>query len=186
MPCCWPRRAFGTRSCSRTGNDSSATWYRPRTGPLPSADELIDACRERLPDYLVPAVVVPIDAVPLTPNGKLDRGRLPDPSIGSMGGRRPRTPVEERVAALWTELLGVEVGIDDRFFQVGGHSILVIRLVARIQTEFDVALPVTAVFENPTIAGLAAAIETAVLADIEAMSEDEVRGQVLQAQDATA
>jgi acyl carrier protein len=134
---------------------------------------------------MVPAVVVPIDAVPLTPNGKLDRGRLPDPTMVTAVGQRPRTPVEERVAALWTELLGVEVGVDDRFFQVGGHSILVIRLVARIQTEFDVALPVTTVFEYPTIAGLAAVIETAVLADIEAMSDDEVRGQVLQVQDVT-
>jgi|NGEPerStandDraft_6_1074524.scaffolds.fasta_scaffold00031_12 amino acid adenylation domain-containing protein len=145
--------------------------------PVP-ADELIGACRDRLPDYLVPAVVIAIDSVPLTANGKLDRDRLPDPSAASPAGGRPRTAVEERVAAIWTDLLGVEVGIDDRFFQVGGHSILVLRLVARIQAEFDVALPVTAVFENPTIAGLATAIETAVLADIEAMSDDDVRSQV--------
>jgi amino acid adenylation domain-containing protein len=140
----------------------------------PPADELIEACRDHLPDYLVPAVLVPIDAVPLTANGKLDRGRLPD-ATAAAECERPRTPVEERVAAIWTELLGVEVGMHDRFFQVGGHSILVLRLVARIQTEFDVALGVSAVFEHPTIAGLAGAIEAAVLADIEAMTDDEVR-----------
>jgi len=143
-----------------------------------STDELIEACRDRLPDYLVPAVLVEIDAVPLTPNGKLDRDRLPDPSLAAAGPRRPRTPVEERVAGIWTDLLGVPVGIDDRFFQVGGHSILVLRLVARIQAEFDVAIPVTAVFENPTIAGLAAVIEDAVLADIESLTDDEVRSRL--------
>jgi acyl carrier protein len=126
----------------------------------------------------VPAVVVEIEAIPLTANGKLDRDRLPDPNTAAAGPRRPRTPVEERVALIWTDLLGVEVGIDDRFFQVGGHSILVLRLVARIQAEFDVAIGVTAVFENPTIAGLATVIENAVLADIAALSDDEVRHQV--------
>ena len=143
-----------------------------------SGDALIEACRDRLPDYLVPAVVVEIEAIPLTANGKLDRDRLPDPNTAAAGPRRPRTPVEERVALIWTDLLGVEVGIDDRFFQVGGHSILVLRLVARIQAEFDVAIGVTAVFENPTIAGLATVIENAVLADIAALSDDEVRHQV--------
>ena len=143
-----------------------------------SVDELLAACRDRLPDYLVPAVLLEIPSVPLTANGKLDRDRLPDPTAASAGPRRPRTPVQERVAAIWTDLLGVEVGIDDRFFQVGGHSILVLRLVARIQSEFDVAIPVAAVFTNPTIAGLAAVIEDAVLADIEALSDDEVRSRL--------
>lgn len=144
----------------------------------PEVDELLAACRDRLPDYLVPAVLLEIPSVPLTANGKLDRDRLPDPTAASAGPRRPRTPVQERVAAIWTDLLGVEVGIDDRFFQVGGHSILVLRLVARIQSEFDVAIPVAAVFTNPTIAGLAAVIEDAVLADIEALSDDEVRSRL--------
>lgn len=126
----------------------------------------------------MPAVLVEIDAVPLTANGKVDLTRLPDPAAVTTAARRPSTPVQERVAAIWTDLLGVEVGIDDRFFQVGGHSILVLRLVARIQAEFDVAIGVAAVFENPTIAGLATVIEDAVLADIDALSDDEVRSRL--------
>lgn len=147
-------------------------------GHPPAAETLVEWCRDRLPEYLVPSVLVGIEAVPLTANGKVDLARLPDPSTVTTAPRRPSTPVQERVAAIWTDLLGVEVGIDDRFFQVGGHSILVLRLVARIQAEFDVAIGVAAVFENPTIAGLATVIEDAVLAEIDTLSDDEVRSRL--------
>jgi acyl carrier protein len=143
---------------------------------LPMDDiSLQQHCADRLPEYMVPAVFVGLAAIPLTPNGKIDRRQLPDP--GEMPGSptpvAPRTPVEERIWALWAEL-GVTAGVDDRFFQVGGNSILVVRLISRIQAEFDINLPIQVLFERPTIAGMAAAVEEQIRAEIAALSDDEV------------
>jgi amino acid adenylation domain-containing protein len=132
-------------------------------------------CAGRLPEYMVPTVFVGLAAIPLTPNGKIDRRQLPDPDEmpGSPTPVAPRTPVEERIWALWNEL-GVTAGVDDRFFQVGGNSILVVRLISRIQAEFDINLPIQVLFERPTIAGMAAAVEEQIRAEIAALSDDEV------------
>jgi len=132
-------------------------------------------CAGRLPEYMVPTVFVGLAAIPLTPNGKIDRRQLPDPDEmpGSPTPVAPRTPVEERIWALWNEL-GVTAGVDDRFYQVGGNSILVVRLISRIQAEFDINLPIQVLFERPTIAGMAAAVEEQIRAEIAALSDDEV------------
>ncbi|HEY3570219.1 MAG TPA: amino acid adenylation domain-containing protein, partial [Thermoanaerobaculia bacterium] len=134
--------------------------------------------RETLPEYMLPAAFVLLDALPLTPSGKVDRGALPAPAAraaaGGSPGEAPRSDVERKIAALWQELLGVESpGIDDDFFELGGHSLLASRLVARLGDVFGVEIPLQRPFEHPTLAGLALAVEDAVLAEIDGLSEEE-------------
>jgi amino acid adenylation domain-containing protein/non-ribosomal peptide synthase protein (TIGR01720 family) len=112
-----------------------------------------------LPDYLVPSAFVELPELPLTVNGKLDRKALPDPSIEPKQFVTPRTPVERLVAEIWAELLGVDrVGAEDNFFELGGDSILSIRVISRIRAAFGADISTRAVFDTPTVAGLAAAI----------------------------
>jgi amino acid adenylation domain-containing protein len=119
--------------------------------------------RERLPEYMVPNVVVCLPELPRTPNGKVDRGRLPDPApaVSPGSGSRPLDgPYERTLADIWCDVLGVEgVGAADNFFSLGGHSLLAMRVVSRLRRELGIELPVRALFERPVLEDLAAAVD---------------------------
>ncbi|WP_329791134.1 amino acid adenylation domain-containing protein [Lentzea sp. DG1S-22] len=116
-----------------------------------------------LPDYLVPGAFVVLDALPLTPNGKLDRRALPAPSAEAPADQaRPRTAREEILCGLFADLLGVDgVGARDSFFDLGGHSLLAAKLIARVRTTFEVELALADLFADPTVEGVAAAVDRA-------------------------
>jgi len=146
-----------------TGDETRlAAWIVAAGDPAPAPTELRAHLSARLPDYMVPAAFVPVDALPLTRNGKVDRRALPDPdpASSSAGSVPPRTPTETELARIWAELLGVErVGAEDGFFALGGHSLLATRVTTRVRVAFGVELPLRAVFESPTLSALAAAVD---------------------------
>ncbi|HEY4821725.1 MAG TPA: non-ribosomal peptide synthetase, partial [Xanthobacteraceae bacterium] len=129
-----------------------------------AAGELQRHLKQHLPDYMVPAVFVSLDTLPLTPNGKVDRNALPAPSADAAREQQvtPRTAVEAMLSALWCDVLqGARPGIDDNFFDCGGHSLVAAQLMARIADAFSVELPLRTLFEAPTIRALALRVEEA-------------------------
>jgi amino acid adenylation domain-containing protein len=126
----------------------------------PGPAELAGYLKERLPEYMVPAVFVMLPAFPVTPNGKADRAALPEPDLGrpelANAFVAPRGDLERSVAALWRELLGVgQVGVHDNFFDLGGHSLLMSELKARLATSMHREVSMVELFQNPTVSSLA-------------------------------
>ena len=144
------RGAGGLRLVAYVAGDAAA-------GPLRRS------LRERLPEHMVPAVFVMLAALPLTPNGKVDRKALPAPEQRAEDTwMAPRSPVEEVIAGIWAELLGLErIGATDHFFDLGGHSLLATRVMSRLRSAFEIEMPLRDLFEAPTLAGLAARVEAA-------------------------
>jgi len=132
----------------------------------PTASELRAHLREQLPDYMIPAALVMLDSLPLTASGKVDRLALPklaaSPLAATEEFQAPRNPTEDLVAGIWAAALDCDrVSINDDFFSLGGHSLLLARIGARIHEVFDLELPLRALFENPTVTGMAEKIEAA-------------------------
>ena len=144
--------------------------------PIP-ADELRGLARRHLPEFMVPQVFLELESLPRTATGKLDTRALPDPDWETLSGTEhvaPRSPLEEVLAEIWGELLEQEtVGVHDDFFALGGHSLLMTRMISQIRDELEVELTPRAVFEAPTVAGLAVALAEALLAEAgDEFSED--------------
>lgn len=128
-------------------------------------DEVRELLKSRLPEYMIPAAFVILNALPVMHNGKVDRHQLPEPEQSCPEREQlfvaPRTIIEEMLTVVWSELLGVEqIGVHHNFFELGGHSLLGTQLVARVRKLFRVELPLRLLFDSPTIAGMAEAVET--------------------------
>ncbi|WP_165668166.1 non-ribosomal peptide synthase/polyketide synthase [Metapseudomonas otitidis] len=117
-------------------------------------ERLLQALRDELPEYMVPAQLMRLEALPVGPSGKLDRRALPEPAWQQAEHREPATELEQRVAAIWREVLGIQrLGLDDDFFALGGHSLLATQIVSRTRQACDVELPLRALFEASTLDG---------------------------------
>jgi len=146
------------------GDKRLVAYIRTRSGEDLNAEELRAHMKSGLPDYMVPAAFVMIDAFPLTPSGKLDRRSLPRPDSQAFSARAyepAQGNIEETLAQIWQELLHLErVGRSDNFFELGGHSLLGMRMIALIEERLDARLSAVAVFQHPTIGEMARAVET--------------------------
>lgn len=142
-------------------------------------DALSARLRADLPDYMVPAHIVPLSTIPRTANGKVDHRALPAPSkhTADLAAQldsfvAPRTDAELALARVWSEVLGIdEIGAHDDFFELGGHSLLVNQVVARIRDVFGVELALRTLFDAPTLTGLATAVEDALIAELSQASD---------------
>jgi amino acid adenylation domain-containing protein len=148
------------------GDRRLVAYIVPDPQAAPAQTELRHWLREKLPEYMIPPSWMMLKSLPLTPNGKIDRKQLPQPDKVRLDMEQlfvaPRTFVEEELARLWRELLGVDVvGIHDNFFDLGGHSLLLTQLLSRIREDFEVDLLLGTLFDNQTIAQMAAIIAVA-------------------------
>jgi amino acid adenylation domain-containing protein len=148
-------------------------------GARVTAGSLREELAGRLPDYMIPALFVVLDALPVTPNGKVDRAALPAPSetntLRDAASAAPSTPIEEQLVGILASLLALgRVGVDDNFFLLGGTSMMGAQLVVQMAETYGIEIPLRTLFEKPTARLLAAEVERRIVAKVEAMSEDEV------------
>ncbi|MCP4702245.1 MAG: amino acid adenylation domain-containing protein, partial [Gammaproteobacteria bacterium] len=151
--------AVVVHEASTTGKRLVA-YFIPYSGQLLENTELRNFLTERLPDYMIPSAFVPLETMPLTPSGKIDRRALAQLSVDNFQLSKeafvaPQTPEEELLAGIWVSVLGIErAGVHDNFFELGGHSLLATQVMSRLRDTFDIELPLRELFESPTIAGL--------------------------------
>ena len=162
------------------GDKRLVAYFVPAAKAQPTHTELRNFIATRLPEYMVPAIFVKLEALPLNPSGKVDRTGLPAPNaentLRDSSFVAPRTPIEERLAAMLALLLDLDrVGVEDNFFLLGGHSLLGTQLIARVRDAFGVELSLRTLFDAPTVSKLSAQIEALLLAKLEAMSEEEAQ-----------
>jgi aminoglycoside N3'-acetyltransferase/acyl carrier protein len=156
----WVREAVVVAREETPGDTRLVAYVVPAREPAPTAGELRRFLKARLPEYMLPAAFVPLEALPLMPNGKVDRHALPPPEGSRLaldsGFVAPHDAYERQLTHLWEELLGVTpIGVHDDFFELGGHSLLAVQLFAQIEKQTGIRLPLATLFERPTIAHLA-------------------------------
>ncbi|WP_347556843.1 non-ribosomal peptide synthase/polyketide synthase [Robbsia sp. KACC 23696] len=146
---------------SHAGTTRVVAYVSAQAGRALDAADLRSALARSLPDYMVPAAIMVLDALPLNPNGKVDRKALPEPAYRSDGHEAPQGALETTIATIWSDVLSVaQVGRRDNFFALGGDSILVMKVATRLRAATGDALSLPSIFGNPTIAGLADHIAT--------------------------
>jgi amino acid adenylation domain-containing protein len=161
-----PEVAEAVVAARGTGGDTRlVAWVVPAADAAPDRHRLRTDLKARLPEPMVPTAWVFLPSLPLTPSGKVDRRALPEPEAETRGTDAPfvapRTPVEDVVAGIWGDVLGVEaVGTWDDFFALGGHSLLASRVASRLGAAFGVEIPLRRLFEAPTLAALTEVVET--------------------------
>ncbi|GII78505.1 hypothetical protein Sru01_34870 [Sphaerisporangium rufum] len=173
---CLLRHPAAGRAAVTVRDDTLLAYVVPAAGAAPApAEELRAHCRDTLPAYMVPNLVVTLDALPMTPNGKIDRAALPVPRREAAGGYvAPRTDAESLVTEVWAEVLGLDaVGAEDDFFAIGGHSLHAVRVVSRLRAIVEVDVPIRTLFARPTAASLAAAVEELLVAEMDRLSDEE-------------
>jgi amino acid adenylation domain-containing protein len=152
-----------------SGNRSMVAYLVCESASTLLPSNLVGTLRQKLPAYMIPTRFVRLASLPLTPSGKLDRNALPIPEpIGALGSdaAAAATPLESRIAQIWAQVLGVDrVGVGDDFFALGGHSLLATQIVSRLRDALDVTLPLRAIFEEPTVRGLARRVRQAKAVD---------------------
>jgi amino acid adenylation domain-containing protein len=168
------------------GDKRLVAYVVPTRRPAPPVEQLSATLHQNLPDYMIPSVFVVMDALPLNPNGKIDRKALPAPVDGHRTGPAaddvaPSGPLEEGLAVIWRDVLGLTyIGAHDSFFDRGGHSLLAMQVIARVDQAMGIKIAVRGLFEAPTIAGLARTIESMgsgqqdvdrMIAELEGLSE---------------
>ena len=163
----------------RKGDRRLVAYVVPRSAEAINPAEIRRFLSERLPQPMVPSASVLLEALPRTPSGKLDRAALPavDGSARQVEEEfvAPSGAVEEAVAEIWAGVLGLEkVGAHDSFFELGGHSLLAVQIIARVRDRFEVEIPLRALFDEPTVEGMALAVAELLLERIELLSEDDV------------
>ncbi|MGH9932081.1 MAG: amino acid adenylation domain-containing protein, partial [Pyrinomonadaceae bacterium] len=145
------------------GDRRLVAYVVPEAGAKVESNELRAFLREKLPEYMIPAVIMELAELPLTPNGKVNRRALPAPDYDAQLQQSyvpPRTPTEELLCGIWAEVLRVSrVGVNDNFFELGGHSLLATQVVSRVVPTLGVQLPLRTLFEAPTVVGMAERIE---------------------------
>ncbi|HYJ80694.1 MAG TPA: amino acid adenylation domain-containing protein, partial [Longimicrobiaceae bacterium] len=168
-----------------SGDHYLAAYVVGAEGAAPAAAELREFLAARLPPFMVPSAFVAMEALPLSPAGKVDRRALPDPAAAAAGeaAAPPETPTEAEVAEIWREVLEVErVGVGDNFFDLGGHSLRATRILSRVQSRLGVRLTVASLFDHPTVRDMAGMVDehrtarvddSALLAWVEGLSDEE-------------
>ncbi|HET8826740.1 MAG TPA: amino acid adenylation domain-containing protein [Terriglobales bacterium] len=175
-----------------SGEKRLVAYYTSQTGQKATNAELFAFLKDRLPEYMVPAAFIELERMPLNSNGKIDKKALPAADLArterTQGFVVPETPLEEEVASVWKEVLGLErVGVNENFFEIGGHSLLATRVIMLLRSRLGLSISLRLLFEYPTIAGMATALMDTLLgeaedpallemiSEVENLSDEEVR-----------